>query len=273
MKTTTILKIIIFLSALGLLMSLYLLDNHYAGAAQGSVCDFGETISCSLVNSSVYSELWGVPVALLGVMWFVFVLLLSWKAQKKKELIPLLLGWSIVGLLSIIYFLHAEIILRALCPFCTTVHVLIVIIFIFLLRAYHQEKKVPAARAFRIAKLWIGVILLMILLLFVLFTISFGAKENYDELAKCLTSKGVVMYGSFRCGVCAKTRAMFGDSFQYIHEIECHPQGKNSQYQLCLDKKITGTPTWMIEGNGSELQRHTGFLSISELQQFSGCSS
>ena len=69
------------------------------------------------------------------------------------------------------------------------------------------------------------------------------------------------MYSSFRCGFCAKTRKMFGDSFQYINEIECHPQGENAQTDLCLQKGVENTPTWILEPNGEEVKRHTGFLS------------
>ena len=79
------------------------------------------------------------------------------------------------------------------------------------------------------------------------------------------------MYGSFRCGVCAKTRAMFDDSFQYINEIECHPQGENPQTERCIEKRIEGTPTWILEPEGKELKRHTGFLSVEELKEFAGC--
>ena len=79
------------------------------------------------------------------------------------------------------------------------------------------------------------------------------------------------MYGSFRCGICAKTRAMFGDSFQYVNEIECHPQGKNSQTELCVQKSIDLTPTWIMESDGIEQKRQAGFMSIEELKAFSGC--
>ena len=79
------------------------------------------------------------------------------------------------------------------------------------------------------------------------------------------------MYGSFKCGICAKTRKMFGDSFQYINEIECHPQGENPQTELCVEKGIPGTPTWILEPNGILKKRATGFLSIEDLREFSGC--
>ena len=79
------------------------------------------------------------------------------------------------------------------------------------------------------------------------------------------------MYGSFRCGICAKTRNMFGDAFEHINEIECHPQGENSEWELCQEKALTGTPTWILEPNGEELKRKVGFLSIEELREFSEC--
>src|SRR3989344_3305200 len=188
MKKKRLLKSFIVLSLVGILISLYLVQNHYAPPSQGSFCDLGETLSCSLVNTSVFSELFHVPVALLGALWFFSLIIFSWKALSDDK--------------------------------------------------------------------------------FILFNVG-GETENYDALAQCMTQKGVLMYGSFRCGICAKTRAMFGDSFQYIKEIECHPQGKNPQTELCLEKKIEGTPTWMLVENGVE-KRAVGFLSIDELRTFSG---
>jgi len=105
----------------------------------------------------------------------------------------------------------------------------------------------------------------------IIFNFPVGEKEDHTELAKCITESGVNMYGSFRCGICAKTRAMFGESFQYINEIECHPQGENPQTELCISKNLQGTPTWILEPNGEEVNRHNGFLSIEELKEFSGC--
>ena len=79
------------------------------------------------------------------------------------------------------------------------------------------------------------------------------------------------MYGSFKCGICAKTRSMFGDAFENIKEIECHPQGEDSEWELCQEKKISGTPTWILEPEGKEVKRETGFLSAEELKEFAGC--
>jgi len=116
-----------------------------------------------------------------------------------------------------------------------------------------------------------SLVVVLVLVALVLFNIPTSQDVDYESLAKCVNDKGVNMYGSFRCGVCAKTRAMFGDAFQYINEIECHPQGENSQTELCLDKEIEGTPTWILEPNGEEEDRRIGFLTAVELAEFAGC--
>lgn len=270
-KSPLFLKIIIFLSIMGLLISIYLTQNHFAPPSQGALCDFGETLSCSLVNTSVYSELWNVPVALLGAFWFIITFFLAWNALKKEIYISLIFGWSILGFLSVIYFVIAEIILKALCLFCTVVHIIIILILILSLILYKGQKvKSLSTQIRKTFLLWIIFVMVTTLILFLYFNLS-SSKENYDHLTKCLTEKGVVFYGSFRCGVCAKTKAMLGDSFQHIKEIECHPQGPNAQTELCIQKQIKGTPTWILEPNGIEIKRHLGFLSAEELKLFGGC--
>ena len=61
-----ILRGFLLLSVLGFAFSAYLVKNHYALPSEGAICDVGNIASCSLVNTSVFSELLNVPVALLG---------------------------------------------------------------------------------------------------------------------------------------------------------------------------------------------------------------
>ncbi|MBT4539308.1 vitamin K epoxide reductase family protein [Candidatus Woesearchaeota archaeon] len=274
MKKTTIeriLNIIIVLSIVGLLVSIYLLYTHIAPPTEGSICDISSTVSCSIVNSSVFAKLLGVPVSLFGAIWFVFLGLISWKAKRQKKLIQGLLPWNILGMLFVIYLIIAEILLKAVCLFCTAVHIITLITFILSIILYKQLSKKDKKKWFKIFKKWIVWIVIINLIPLIIFNVAGGEKKDHSELAQCITDKGVNMYGSFRCGVCAKTRAMFGDSFEHINEIECHPQGENPQTELCLSKNIEGTPTWILEPNGVEEKRFTGFLSIEELAEFSGC--
>ncbi len=267
------LKAIIWLSMLGLATSLYLLQNHYAPPSAGSFCDFGEAISCSVVNTSVYSELLGVPVALLGAIWFVFLIWISWNAYSKPEHVQSLLVWNVLGILSVVYFVIAEIILQSICPFCTLVHIIIIITLTLSYLLYkHLEPKPHHKEVVKAMKRWAIWAIIVFGLIFLSFNLWPDNNQNYDTLAQCMTDQGVVMYSSFRCGVCARTKAMLGSSFRYVNEVECHPQGPSAQTALCTAKNIQGTPTWTIEHNGTEIKRHTGFLSAEELATFSGCS-
>ena len=47
--------------------------------------------------------------------------------------------------------------------------------------------------------------------------------------------------------------------------VECAKDGKNSQTQLCIDKKIQGFPTWEING-----KLFLGVLSLKELSKLTG---
>lgn len=74
-----------------------------------------------------------------------------------------------------------------------------------------------------------------------------GSAANYDSLAKCLSDKGVKMYGAYWCPHCQNQKKAFGDSFKYINYIEC-ADGQNGQTQICKDNGITGYPTWEFPG-------------------------
>ncbi len=94
---------------------------------------------------------------------------------------------------------------------------------------------------------------------------------EFAAFAQCITSSGTLMYGSFTCLSCKKQRESFGATFSQITEIECHPNGENPQVELCLQKNIAKTPTWIREVNGQELGRLEGFQSYEALATLSGC--
>jgi uncharacterized membrane protein len=270
MKNVKVLsKVLVALALLGIITSVYLLMEHYSTGQ--SVCDINATISCSLVNSSVFSELLNVPVAIFGGLWFVVVILFSLKlsTDKKGIFASALLGWSTLGILFVIYLIIAEVILKALCPFCTVVHVLTAIILVIAVSIYRKSKK--PKHLIKSLKPWIIGIAIVNLIPLIIFNLPQAMQEDHSEVAKCITNKGVNMYGSFRCGVCAKTRNMFGDAFEFINEIECHPQGENARTEYCLEKNVKGTPTWILEPNGVEEKRFEGFMTIEEMREFSGC--
>jgi glutaredoxin len=84
---------------------------------------------------------------------------------------------------------------------------------------------------------------------------------RYDELAKCLTEKGVVMYGTEWCPHCQNQKKLFGDSFQYATYVDCD---KNAA--ACNAAGVEGYPTWVI-GDA----RYPGTQNLYDLAQNSGC--
>ena len=112
-----------------------------------------------------------------------------------------------------------------------------------------------------------GVIVFVIILLFLYGYYNSNKPGQYDGVAKCLTEKGVKMYGAYWCPHCAEQKRLFGKSFDYIDYIECAIPGDNSrQTEICIKENITGYPTWDING-----ERVSGTHEPTELASLAGC--
>ena len=96
---------------------------------------------------------------------------------------------------------------------------------------------------------------------------------EYDEFAECLYDSGMRMYGSKTCSFCERQRQLFGDSFRFIKEIECDPRNPDSEYERCIEKGISHTPTWILEDKkGNDVHRFdSGVQSLEDLSAVSGC--
>ena len=91
-------------------------------------------------------------------------------------------------------------------------------------------------------------------------------------LAKCMTQKGWVVYSSFTCSACTAQKKLFGDeAFAQIKLIECNPNAPNTNVELCIEKKIRITPTWVLEKEESELMRVAEYQLLEDLAMHSDC--
>lgn len=117
---------------------------------------------------------------------------------------------------------------------------------------------------------FIGVAVVLVLLisgLYVFLAPQQGSAGNYDSFAKCLTSKGVKMYGAFWCGHCNSQKEMFGSSFKHVTYVECSTPDGSGQLQVCKDAGIEGYPTWEF-ADGS---RRGGEVALNDLSLQTGC--
>ena len=118
------------LATLGSINALYLtwIKSSNSEAACAGIGD------CDAVNNSLYSEIFGIPVAMLGLALYVFiVVLVCLEARRPKWTFWIQLavfGLALAGMLFSGWLTYVEIeILQLICPYCILSAVLIVAIF------------------------------------------------------------------------------------------------------------------------------------------------
>lgn len=88
-----------------------------------------------------------------------------------------------------------------------------------------------------------------------------------ENLAKCMSEKGVRMYGATWCPHCQEQKKMFGDYFRHIEYIECDSNTPDNQVEKCRSDNIQGYPTWVFPKDAFT----PGRRSLEELAKYSGC--
>ena len=90
---------------------------------------------------------------------------------------------------------------------------------------------------------------------------------QYANVAKCLTDKGVVMYGAYWCPHCAAQKGFFASDFQFVKYQECDDAGKGGNHALCLQKGVVSYPTWIFPGQGAVV----GETQVAALAKIANC--
>src|SRR3990172_9052707 len=120
--------LMIAVSILGMAIMAYLTYLKFV-SGKSSFCDIGESLSCSAVNQSVYSEFLGIPVAILGFLYFAAVagIILTGIAEAAT---PSVILWiTVASLVFSLYLSYAELfLLKTICIFCETSKVLMLAI-------------------------------------------------------------------------------------------------------------------------------------------------
>jgi uncharacterized membrane protein len=115
---------------IGLLAAGYLTVEHFSSSTTLACPDSG-AINCTKVTTSSYSHILGVPVALVGLVYFLVMLaLLTPAAWNRPELRTVRLAAAAAGVLSVVYLVWAELFrIDAICLWCTAVHICTVALF------------------------------------------------------------------------------------------------------------------------------------------------
>jgi uncharacterized membrane protein len=119
-------------SLAGLAVSAYLTVEHYSSSTTLACPETG-VVNCVKVTTSSYSTLAGVPVALLGLLFFAAMSVLCapvvWRASNPWVSRARLAG-AVAGVVMVVYLVWAELFrIDAICLWCTVVHALAVALF------------------------------------------------------------------------------------------------------------------------------------------------
>jgi len=121
------------LSLAGVGVSAYLTFEHFTASSTLACPATGAAIDCLKVTTSSYSQMFGMPVAVLGLVFFAVMLVLQLPAAWAGTAPAVRAGrvlWAALGAGTVLWLIYAELFrINAICLWCTAVHVLAVLLF------------------------------------------------------------------------------------------------------------------------------------------------
>lgn len=121
------------LALAGLGVSIYLTIAHFTESALAGCSESG-LVNCTKVTTSPESYVFGIPVAVLGLAFFVFAVAIMspWAWQSSRREVHLArIASMVVGIGFVLYLLYAELFtIGSICLYCTSVHVITFVLFV-----------------------------------------------------------------------------------------------------------------------------------------------
>ena len=116
----------------GVAVATYLTVEHYT-ASTTLACPETAVLNCQKVTTSAQSVVLGVPVALLGLLFFLALVPLclpvAWRSAHRAVRWGRVL-FALIGVCFVLYLIYAELfVLDAICLWCTAVHVITLALF------------------------------------------------------------------------------------------------------------------------------------------------
>jgi uncharacterized membrane protein len=139
------------LSVMGFADAGYQVYTHFTGT--GLLGCSAKADACVLVQNSQYAWIFHIPVAVYGVVFFVFMVAIcspwGWRLQQPLVRHARLAAVGI-GMIFVLYLIYRELIsLGQICPYCTSVHIIMFLIFALIVYEASAPKTAIPARARR----------------------------------------------------------------------------------------------------------------------------
>lgn len=243
-------RVILGAAAGGLLVSVYLLLVDLTGSTTRCVAG----ADCDIVRASAYGRVFGLPMALLGVGYFLAVGAAALTPAWWQSPLLQLLGGA--GLGAAILFVSVQgLVLNAWCPYCLVADGAALVIGLPLgwlswlewrgagrLAGRHTVQRgsldASLARGVVGGVLAVGVLLLGYAAVPTSSAAgssatSAGDSEQLAALADHLRESSAVFYGAYWRPHCQSQKTMFGAAASRLPYVECDPRGSNSQPAAC----------------------------------------
>src|SRR5580658_162195 len=122
-----------FFALAGLGVSIYLTIAHFTESKLLGCSESG-LVNCTKVTTSPQSYVFGIPVAVLGLAFYVAAVALmspwAWRSAR-REIHLLRIASLIVGIGFVLYLIYAELfIIGSICLYCTSVHAITFVLFV-----------------------------------------------------------------------------------------------------------------------------------------------
>jgi uncharacterized membrane protein len=121
------------LSVAGLGVSIYLTIAHFTDKPLAGCSESG-LVNCTKVTTSAQSYVFGIPVAVLGLAFFMAAvgLMSPWAWRwARREVALIRIASLVVGMGFVLYLLYAELfIIGSICLYCTSVHAITFLLFV-----------------------------------------------------------------------------------------------------------------------------------------------
>jgi uncharacterized membrane protein len=105
--TQRLMSVVAILAVCGITVSSVSLQHHYA-TSKTAYCDIGEAFNCDIVNRSEYSSIFGIPVALIGMLGYGALAGLATVYRERRDTPVMLFGGSAAGLAFALYLTYIE---------------------------------------------------------------------------------------------------------------------------------------------------------------------
>lgn len=255
---------VVILAGVGLLITGYLTGVAMSDAGP-AFC--GEGSGCDIVQSSRWSTLLGLPIALWGFALYLVIAATAWSMPPRLKRWRRLSFLALVGVAVSAYLTVVGIVyLDAVCIWCLASFATIIAIFaLTLLRRPDTAPGTPWTT-------WSANSLLTVLIvagvLHVWQTDLLRPESPHlKALAEHLDESGAKFYGAFWCPACQEQKRHFGSSADRLPYVECNPYGRGGGLsEACASRDISRYPTWIIDGSRlqgvvepEELARESGF--------------